>query len=234
MTSSAPLRAPRTQLSIVMTVDAIEERLREGILASVFPAGERIKESVVAAEYGVARHTVRAACTRLALAGLLVYRENHGWSVPKFDREAYEDVMLLRGALEDRALSELLRRGIQPNDETEAILETMLSIDESVPWPRRLEIDCQLHRSLVDQVGSPRLSKVYADVLLQFRLCRLQSLDWLETISDTRWKDMHLRLVRSLREGNRVHAHECLAEMEATPWRDAATEEADTADSARG
>lgn len=209
---------PTKSLGTITAVDALESRLSEEILGGRITPGSRIKESVVAAEHQVARHTVRAACTRLAGRGLLSYRENHGWSVPAFDRDEYEDVLLLRGALEDKAMQVLLERNEQPSAESEAALRAMLAVDEGVPWSIRLELDCALHQALVDQVGGRRLSRAYSDILQQFRLCRMQSVEWLEGIPLDEWKAMHVRMVAALRDRDAQQVHASLHEMASTPW----------------
>ena len=190
------------KLQTVSVVDALEGRLRLEIFGGNIAAGERIKEAPLAQELGVSRHTLRAALTRLENVGLLHYRENRGWSVPVFGREEYADILLLRESLESAAYRVVLSRKAKPGKDVERVLEQVVSMTEDDPWPLRLDADCDLHQVLVDLAGSKRISRAFADMMDEFRLCRLQSIDWLEHLSLDEWKEKHVALVEALRIGD--------------------------------
>ncbi|MFH5824557.1 GntR family transcriptional regulator [Georgenia sp. AZ-5] len=180
-------------------MDALEESLRSDIFNGKIPAGEKLKESPLAQQLEVSRHTLRAALTRLENVGLLQYRENRGWSVPVFGREEYADILLLRESLEASAYRVALAEGTKPGVEVARALDRIVSMTEDDSWALRIDADCNLHQTLVDMAHSPRLSRAFADMLDEFRLCRLQSIDWLEQLPLDEWKAKHVALVEGLR-----------------------------------
>jgi DNA-binding GntR family transcriptional regulator len=203
---------------IESVVDALERELMELVLAGQFAPGFRLKESVIARDYGAARHTVRAALARLEGFGILVHEGNRGWLVPDIDRAAYEDIIFLRSALEVSAIIELIRRAELPNRAVEEALTALLNAEES-DLPRRLELDFALHRAIVDQVESPRMSTAYGDLLMQLRLCRVQSRSWTtEVINFAEWKAHHSELVRVIREADLAGVPEIESFLSSTPW----------------
>ena len=212
----------------VSAVDAAEAYLRREVLIGRFEAGQRIKEAPLAASLRISRHTLRSAFARLESVGLLAYRENRGWSVPILDRAEYEDILVLRQSLESTAYRLIKERAVTPGDSIQEALQRVLDVTDDVPWPDRLELDCALHQALVDLAGSRRLSQAFEALMIEFRLCRLQSLEWLETVSLDHWKKLHSDLVDGIKHPDAsvdVEAH-----FLANPWRDAEGEsEAETA-----
>lgn len=225
MTKAIGTTSPRERLHTVSVVDALEERLRLEVWDGSIPAGEKIKESPLASHLGVSRHTLRAALSRLENVGLLRYRENHGWAVPVFEREEYADILLLRESLETSAYRVALAEGTKPGDKVTKALERILSMTESDPWFVRIDADCSLHQSLVDMAHSPRLSRTFADMMDEFRLCRLQSINWLNQLPIDEWKEKHISLVNGLRDGD-VTAIELVEDhFTSDPWRSPRTNE---------
>lgn len=211
--------APQGRLHTVSVVDALEEQLREEIFAGEISPGERIKEAPLAKTLGVSRHTLRSALSRLENVGLLFYRENHGWSVPIFGREEYEDILLLRESLETSAYQVILRTGKKPNQAVDQALQQILSMSEEDSWADKIEADCRLHQALVDLAGSPRLSSTFADMMDEFRLCRLQSVEWLDQLPLEEWKQIHVSLVESLQLGGMDLLREVSYHFTSDPWR---------------
>ncbi|QCU79590.1 GntR family transcriptional regulator (plasmid) [Citricoccus sp. SGAir0253] len=207
------------RLHTVSVVDALEARLREDIFAGSIPPGERIKEAPLAKKLEVSRHTLRAAMSRLENVGLLRYRENRGWSVPVFDREEYTDILLLRESLEASAYRAALKAGTKPGPAVDEAIERILSMPEGEPWSVRIQADCDFHQAVVDMAGSPRLSKAFADMLDEFRLCRLQSLDWLEQLPLDTWKTKHRALIDALRQGDVEAVEQSSDHFSSDPWK---------------
>lgn len=206
------------KLRTVSVVDALEEHLRGDIIGGSIAPGSRIKESPLAGELGVSRHTLRAAISRLENVGLLKYRENHGWSVPKFGQEEYEDLLLLRESYEYTAYKAVVEADLKPGEEVEQALERILAMTSEASWVERIDADCALHQSLIDLAGSPRLSRAFSSLLDEFRLCRLQSLDWLEQSPIERWKQIHVDLVAALQNGGADLLKLAGDHFSADPW----------------
>lgn len=192
-------KAVSDRLQTVTVVDAAQELLQQRILSGQIPPAERIRESPLAASLGISRHTLRAALSRLGSVGLLRFRENRGWMVPVFEQEEYGDILVLREALETAAYRAILRKEVLPEKEVDAALQRLVALDESVSWPDRIAADAALHQALVDLAGSERLSQAFATMLFEFRLCRLQSLKWLEQLGLDAWKELHVNLVNAIR-----------------------------------
>jgi DNA-binding GntR family transcriptional regulator len=211
--------APAGRLQTVSVVDALEERLRDDIFSGRIPAGERIKEAPLAQELEVSRHTLRAALSRLESVGLLQYRENRGWSVPVFGREEYADILLLRESLEGSAYRVILAAGTKPDEGVDKALERIVSMTDGDSWVVRIDADCALHQAVVDLAKSPHLSRAFADLLDEFRLCRLQSIDWLEQLPLSDWKDLHVDLVEGLRAGGPEAWAQVGGHFTSDPWK---------------
>lgn len=207
------------KLQTVSVVDALETRLRDDVFSGAIAAGDRIKEAPLAALLGVSRHTLRAALSRLENVGLLHYRENRGWSVPVFGREEYADILLLRDSLESSAYRVALAQGTKPDHHVDGALERITTMTEDDTWARRIEADCNFHQTLVDLARSPRLSRSFSDMMGEFRLCRIQSTDWLEQVPLDDWKAMHVALVEGLRAGDVAAIERVSGHFTSDPWK---------------
>ncbi|MET8421619.1 GntR family transcriptional regulator [Streptomyces sp. NPDC005134] len=180
-----------TALATVSAVDALTAALSERVLSAELKPGHRIRESTLAASNKVARHTARAALSRLTSAGLLSYQPNHGWSVAEVSSEEYADLTFLRVGLEVQAMRAVAARGEKVGPAARTLLTQLLAADESTPWVERLKIDMQLHRALVDQAGSRRVSEVYDNVQLSLQLYFVTRLDWFEQTPLEEFAELH-------------------------------------------
>ncbi|MEA2468775.1 MAG: hypothetical protein QOJ57_2901, partial [Thermoleophilaceae bacterium] len=98
-------------LALTSTVDALAAALRPRILEGELPAGARLREQELSDDYGVARHTLRAALRALAAEGLVKIEPNRGASVASLGAEELHDIADLRIALEVEAARLALDRG---------------------------------------------------------------------------------------------------------------------------
>ncbi len=92
------------------TVDAIADALRADILEGDPPAGAPLREEHLAAAYGVARHTLRAALRALAAEGLVRIEPHRGARVATLDAADLTGLAELRIALETEAARLALER----------------------------------------------------------------------------------------------------------------------------
>ncbi|WP_432013622.1 GntR family transcriptional regulator [Streptomyces cucumeris] len=198
----APAADGPTPLGTVSAVDALVAALSERVIAAELKPGSRIRESTLAAEYQVARHTVRTALSRLTSSGLLTYQPNRGWSVSEVSPEEFADITFLRVGLEVQAMREVAARGEKVNPEARALLGRLLETESKMSWPQRLKIDMELHRSLVDQAGSRRLSEVYRGVQLSLQLYFVARLDWFESMSEKDFRHLHRTLCDVIDSGD--------------------------------
>lgn len=208
--AGAPPPGPPPRLATVSTVDALAANITEQILSGRVGSGVQLRESALARDYGVSRHTLRAALSRLTSTGLLVFNANRGWSVPQLTRENFDDIAFLRIGLEVQALRELAVRGEPAGPEAVAALEEMLTCATDVPWVDRLIPDMVFHKALVDQAGSRRLSSVYADTQVALHLYLVQRREWFEPQPIDEWRAHHVNLVDAIGSADPDVVERCL------------------------
>src|SRR5215207_902137 len=85
-------------------VARVAASVRAGILSGALAPGAPLREEAAAAEYGVSRHTVRAAFQRLVVERLAVAAAYRGVRVASFDRAHVIALQQLRAALEVEAV----------------------------------------------------------------------------------------------------------------------------------
>jgi DNA-binding GntR family transcriptional regulator len=85
-------------------VARVAASVRAGILSGALAPGAPLREEAAAAEYGVSRHTVRAAFQRLVVERLAVAEVYRGVRVASFDRAHVIALQQLRAALEVEAV----------------------------------------------------------------------------------------------------------------------------------
>lgn len=160
-------------LAIVSTVDALAESLADRVLNAEFSAGDPLREVQIADDYGVGRHTVRAACSKLAHEGLLQQEPNRGMFVPRVSSADLHDLYWVRGCLEVPAALWIAESGTIP-PEAEDRLKDFETLDSSAPWSDVVKADFAFHKALVDAVGNRRLSRIYESLTWEFRLAFAQ------------------------------------------------------------
>ena len=89
-------------------VEDLVQHLRARLLAGDFAAGDRVSESGVAGEYGVARPTARAALEILLDEGLLTRQAYSAMRVPAITRAELPEVLGLLEYVETAALGSAL------------------------------------------------------------------------------------------------------------------------------
>jgi DNA-binding GntR family transcriptional regulator len=161
-------------LRTVSVVDALAERLREHVLDGVLPAGATLAETDVAAEFGVSRPTAKSAILTLVHRGLLHRDARRPAYVPALTPEDVIDIYKARIPLELEAVRVLATRAAVSADTQEAFRE-LRSLPDDAPTSRFIAADLRAHQSLVDQYGSPRLSRLYESLLDEIHLCMIQS-----------------------------------------------------------
>lgn len=156
----------------VDTTTVIVARLRDLLGQGRFAPGEQLTEASIAAAFHVSRGPVREALKRLTEQGLLVSERNRGVFVPILSDDDVRDIYLLRGAVEQAALAELVRR---PRPEVFARLWGILGRYRknllAQNWEAADELDLEFHRELVYASESPRLIHAFDTVVVETRMC---------------------------------------------------------------
>lgn len=194
-------------------VDRLAGQLRDRVLAGDLPPGHRLREEALAAEYGVARHTVRAALRALAAQRLAVVEPHRGARVTALDAAALRELFELRAALEVEAARLLAdRHGLDPWPGDVEAAAAALDAACAAPEPDRSAVDAAhaaLHHALVAAAGSPRITAAHAGLELESRLALVQSRG---TLPVARMAQIHRELLERLRaegpDALRRHLHE--------------------------
>jgi DNA-binding GntR family transcriptional regulator len=166
--SSEIKRLPRVTLSV-----RIAEEIREAILSGAFPLGSQLNEMELAEKFGVSRGPIREAMQRLIQEGLLHSEPHHGVFVPQLTDMDLSDIYFVREAIEGAAVRRIMARPDRMD-----IHRTLMSIAKEMEatvaqgsWMQVAEIDMAFHRALVEAAESFRLSRMYATVQAETKLC---------------------------------------------------------------
>lgn len=164
--------ASNSVLGVVGVVEAVTRRLRDRILNGGLPGGSPLTEAGVAASYGVARPSAKAAIEQLVASGLLVRTAHRSARVVAIDVATVRDVYRTRTRLESAVLRELAARRSAPDAAAAANAE-ILALPPG-PDPASVDPDLRFHTALIDAVGSERTSRMYRSVVDEVRLCMAQ------------------------------------------------------------
>lgn len=141
----------------ISTTEAVVVSLRSRILDGKIEPGVRLPELELAAEFGVARPTVRAAIQTLCHEGLLVREPNRSAHIPVLTRDEILDLFSVRIPLECLVVRAVLERGAPLTPAREAIAG-MEALPDDAGWSEVVQADGAFHQALVSAVGSPRLA----------------------------------------------------------------------------
>jgi DNA-binding GntR family transcriptional regulator len=140
------------------TVDAIADALRADILEGDPPSGAPLREEHLAAAYGVARHTLRAALRALAAEGLVRVEPHRGARVATLEAPDLQGLAELRIALETEAARLALERhdGHLPA-EVHAAQARLAAACADAGFAAVAEAHEALHHALVRASGARRI-----------------------------------------------------------------------------
>jgi DNA-binding GntR family transcriptional regulator len=197
--------------AVTTAVDAVAAELRRRVLTGELPPGARLRETALATEFDVARHTLRAALRALAAEHLVTVEPHRGAHVALLTEHEVDALLELRAALEVGAATLLAeRRGLHepwPDavERAAAALESACAAAD----PDRAAVDAAhaaLHHALVAAAGSDRITAAHAGLAAEGRVVLLQSR---EALPVGRMAALHRDLLDRLRdEGpNALWAH---------------------------
>ena len=164
---------PSMPVRPISTTDAVVASLREQILDGAIRPGARLPELELAASYGVARPTVRAAIQTLCHEGLLVREPNRSAQVPTLTRKSVLDLFFVRIPLECLIVRQVIEREVAL-DGVRASIARLESLTPDAGWSSVVDADLGFHSALAASVGSPRLLRLYASLTGEIELCIAQ------------------------------------------------------------
>lgn len=160
-------------LRVVSVVDAVADALRNAIFNGELVPGTPLTEALLSKQFDVPRPTVRAAVQTVMQDGLLRREPNRSVFVPVLTGDDLRDVFAVRRVLEIDAVSRLVARDLTPTGALRA--QRMLeSLRDGDGWDEVVRHDFELHQALIDAIGSPRMSRIYASISAEIRLALTQ------------------------------------------------------------
>ncbi len=179
-------------------------RLREMIVHSQLPAGQRLYEHDLAARMGISRTPVRQAIRQLESEGLVSIRANRETIVTDFTPTDVREIYQFRAAIESMAaalacgkaargenisgLFEILRR-----------MNTALARNQPETY---LELDIAFHDAIVDACGNTRLMEARKRVRDQTRRYLAFPLKFLSIDSLHSNLKQHTAIAEAIRDGD--------------------------------
>ncbi|MFF1271963.1 GntR family transcriptional regulator [Streptomyces marokkonensis] len=191
------------RLSTVSVVEALAASLRDRVLDGQLTPGTAIAETEIATGYGVSRPTARSAVTMLVHEGLLHRHANKSAYVPHLTRADVDDLFLVRTPLETQVVRVLVERDAVPVTAAERAIADLGRLGPEAPHSAFVESDLRFHQSLVDAIGSPRLSRIYRGIKGEMHLCMVQTR---HTLGRERIVAEHGAVLQALRAGDAAEA----------------------------
>jgi DNA-binding GntR family transcriptional regulator len=166
------------------------EALKGMILSSTFHPGERLSEVRLSKLIGVSRTPLREALMLLEAEGLVIGRQNSGYSVVHFEPEAIRNLLVAREGL-DAYVAEVACRTATDEDlaRLKAVMAEIEATDqhqdsESRQPARELELGLKVHEVIVSATRNPALQDMTRRLYEQLRVAL-----WLEVLWTDSWND---------------------------------------------
>lgn len=136
-------------------------------MAGGFSAGDRLRESALAAQLGVARNTMREAVRILELSGLVRYEVNRGAVVISPTPAKVDSLYAARERLETAAAAR-----VPTAEQLAAIIaafDDLIRATESHSASSIVEKDLAFHAAIVAMLDSDRIDDFYAELTRELR-----------------------------------------------------------------
>jgi len=160
------------QVHALSIVEAVAAELRRGILSGDLASDAQLTEAEVAANYGVARPTAKAAIEKLVSERLLHRGLHKTARVPVVGRDDIRDLCFTRSLIETRVVAKLAEQRKVPV--TTAKSHTALRATLPARDVTMIEPIMDFHMTMVDALESPRTSRLYATLMGEMRLAMVQ------------------------------------------------------------
>ena len=150
-------------------VDDLAEAIQTRIIAGDFPAGARLRQEQLAAEYRLSRTPIREALRKLQAAGTVELVPNQGAVVRgttvRDVREGYEVRAELEGMAAALAATWITDEHLSQMREAEALFRGATGASQSVTWARAND---QFHEAVQAAAGNERLRQTIRDLQKAF------------------------------------------------------------------
>jgi DNA-binding GntR family transcriptional regulator len=166
------------------------EALKGMILSAAFHPGERLSEVRLSQLIGVSRTPLREALMLLEAEGLVIGRQNSGYSVVHLEPEAMRNLLVAREGL-DAYIAEVACRTATEED-LERLRAVMAEIEAddrrqdsaSPDTARQLELGLKVHEVIVAATRNPALQEMTRRLYEQLRVALWLEVFWLDSWAD--------------------------------------------------
>lgn len=187
--------------------DQVVDLLRDMIISGKWHPGQRIVETRIARELGLAQPTVREALGKLEEAGLVVRTQNSGCSVTRLTASEYSQIFRVRMTMECLVIEMLIENR---SDTQAADLKAALHALEAAATNRSVEdfyrADLELHRTMWRLTGNKFLEKALAQIvvpLFAFAMIKVVAHPEFDLAANAR---RHEELIRAILSADKAHA----------------------------
>ena len=187
--------------------DVVFQTLRQAILYGTLVPGERLMEIHLAKQLGVSRTPVRDAIRMLEMEGLVVMIPRRGAVVAQISRQDLEDVLEVRGILEELAVRKACAN--MSSSDRERLEEAAARFRKSLSGQDTLEsakADELFHEIINESTGNRRLNQILhnlSEQLFRYRVENLKDISTHEALLR-----QHQEICRALREHSEEKAVE--------------------------
>lgn len=190
--------------------DVVFRSLREAILRGDLKPGERLMELSLAQKLGVSRTPIREAIRMLEQEGLAVTTPRKGAEVAKMTEKDMEDVLAIREALEQLALTLACECVTEEQlDALSAERERFERTTRSGDLKRIAESDMKFHELLYEASGNPKLVGMLSNLREQMYRYRVEYLK--DAANYPNLIEEHKTIVDGLRSRDLEKVHEAMA-----------------------
>ena len=191
----------------VVTSDDIYNDLLGKIINLEYKPGEGISENELCEKYGTTRHNVRRALAVLKEKRLIEVFPQRGTYVSLIDLKYVDDVLFLRGAVEQEAIHAIFKR----DDNSDLIKKLTESVEkqEKLADPEKnpaafYDLDIEFHNILLSAVGREKVKLIFADAYLHVRRWRNMEVEALKRIENLPVE--HRKIIKAIEENNEYNA----------------------------
>lgn len=179
--------------------NSIYEDLRDRIISGRIVPGARLTVVQIANDYDTSQAPVREALTRLGQDGLVVVEPYRGFKVVTLSPGDIEDILKLRIATDNVALSRAIKR-ITDDEITQlgAFIQAMTEAAERADRVNLTENDVAFHSRICDIADSHFLSVTWSTIVTQARLATATANRSVDTASLVQIAAMHADILDAI------------------------------------
>jgi DNA-binding GntR family transcriptional regulator len=188
------------------TVERVADALRTALLSGEFPPGTALREVELAEHMRVSRGSVREALLRLSEEGLLRRSSFRGVEVKQLTADEIRDLFVVRKLIELAAVDAAAQAPPADLDVLVRAADAFAQAIASGSAPEQHRADLAVHAALVGFLGSPRLSRVHAELMSELQLALSAQYRGATSVPGHQLVDRHEQIIRLLRSGDAVGA----------------------------